>query len=499
MSCYNGLKSELVNYLQARTPLIILKSSERERIERLIIELTKLLRHEIWGYSTTRSLYKSSNLQTLEELDDPIRHISKMFKKKRGEIIALVDYGFIENDNMFTRDLLNTVYAAKENDGTLIIVTNDSIWPRLISLGMITSLDYPNEEERIKQITSFSNSIAKGYKSDWNEDDISLAAAVLKGFSELQIENILSANLIKKNGLYKKDILELANQKLQIYGSLDNVELIRLPSKIDLYGLERMKAKIEEKRKIFFADEEILKKYGLDYPKGVLLTGIPGCGKSLSAKFIAKDFNLELYKFDLDTIFNKWVGESERRMKEALDYIDRMAPCILWVDEIEKALSTSNDGNDTGKRILGQFLFWLQESKSRVFLVATANDISKLPPELFRKGRFSDIFFIDLPNSKERKAILSAYIKNYLYFDINDSQLDSIVKLTKGFSYADIEASIKEIAQRFIIENNFKVDFDIITSSLKTVIPYEKIYPEFVERCREWGKNRAVLASLEGK
>lgn len=499
MSCYKKTKEKLENFLQARTPLIILKSSERERVERLLNELSNNIKHEIWGYSTTRNLFKFSNFQSLEELESPIKHISKMFKKKRGEIIALIDYGYMDNDNLFTRDLYNVVYSAKENEGTLIIVTSDNIWSRLVLLGMITTLDYPNKEERRNQIRQFANKFKKIYPCEWNEESFELASEVLKGFSEYQIENILSANLIKQKGLYCNDILKLADQKIQVYGTIDNIELINLPEKIELFGLDNMKRKIEEKRKIFFADDNLLKKYGLEYPKGILLTGIPGCGKSLSAKYIAKQFNLELYKFDLDTIFNKWVGESERKMKEALEYIERMAPCVLWVDEIEKSLSVSSDGNDTGKRILGQFLFWLQESKARVFLVATANDISKLPPELFRKGRFSEIFFIDLPNYKERRIILKTYIQNYLYYRINDNDLDELTKITDGFSYADIDSSIKEIAQNFVIDESYKVDNDVIKKTLNSIIPYEKSYPEFVESCREWGKNRAVIASLEGE
>ena len=498
MACYSDVLMEMKNFLQARTPLVILKTGERERAERLLSEITRDLKHEIWGYSTQRSLFKLSSYQSIEELDDPIKHISKMFKKKKGEICTIIDFGFLENDNMFTRDLLNCIYAAKENEGTLIIVTGGILWSRITGLGLLCSLYYPDYDERKNQILSFTEKYKSVFTCEWNLDDIELAAEVLKGFSEHQIENILSANLVKKKGLFKADILDLAEQKLQLYGSLDNVELIKVPKKINLYGLENMKDRVDEKKKIFFADYDELQKYGLEYPKGVLLTGIPGCGKSLSAKYIAKSFNLELYKFDLDTIFNKWVGESERRMKEALDYIDRMAPCVLWVDEIEKALSTSDDGNDTGKRILGQFLFWLQESKSRVFLVATANNITTLPPELFRKGRFSEVFFIDLPNRNERSSMLKSYINNYLYYDIKDDELASLAMMTKGFSYADIEASIKEVAQLFILDENFKVDFDSIKKSLESVVPYEKSYPEFVKSCRKWGQERAVQASKEG-
>jgi SpoVK/Ycf46/Vps4 family AAA+-type ATPase len=194
-------------------------------------------------------------------------------------------------------------------------------------------------------------------------------------------------------------------------------------------GLEALKKWLDSKKTIFFASDDALQERDLTTPKGILLAGVPGCGKSLSAKMVAKEWELPLFRFDIGTVYDKWVGESEKKMKEALQFIDNVSPCVVWVDEIEKALSVSNSGNDTGNRVLGQFLFWLQESKSRVFLVATANDISLLPFELFRKGRFSEIFFIDLPNAAERKAAISQYADKSLHIRFSDIDMKELVNV----------------------------------------------------------------------
>lgn len=497
MSNYFELKEEIITYLCARTPFIVIKSKERNRVDRLLAEISKELKKEIFGYSSIKKVFKYSNFNTLEDIDDAIEYITNAFKKKKGEIFALVDVNHIENDNLFSRDLLNLIYAAKDSNSTLIVVSGDGIWNRLSDLGMISSLSYPDFKERISQIKHFINDYQRLYSINLDENDIKFAATMLKGFSETQIENILSASLCKNNGLYKEDIFDFTSQKRRIYDSLPNVELIELNNDLFISGLENMKLRLEEKRKIFFTDEKKLKQYDLSYPKGVLLTGIPGCGKSLSAKIIAKNWNLPLYKLNLDTIFNKWVGESERQMKEALDYIDNMSPCIVWIDEIEKSLSVSSDGNDTGKRIIGQFLFWLQESKNRVFLVATANDITKLPPEMFRKGRFSDIFFLDLPNFHEREDVIKMYVHKSLHINLNEDELKELIILTEGFSYADIENAIKEIAQKMIINDDFILSFTTIKDSIKSIKSYAQSNPENVKKCQEWGRERAIMASLE--
>ena len=194
-------------------------------------------------------------------------------------------------------------------------------------------------------------------------------------------------------------------------------------------------------------------------------------------------------------MYDKWVGESEKKMKDALRFIDNVSPCVVWVDEIEKALSVSDSGNDTGKRVLGQFLFWLQESQSRVFLVATANDISALPFELFRKGRFSEIFFIDLPNVAERKAAIAQYAKQSLHVELSSLDMEDLLKVSEGFSYSDIEYAIKDIAQLALINGQSVITKESLMETFGKIVPISKNNPDMVAKIRKWGSERAVAAS----
>ncbi len=500
MSNYTKLKKEVLTYLKARTPFIIIQTIERERVERMLSEIYEENNIDMDFYSDSKKLYKPNSLSGGKDINcDPIQYAIDNFKKKTYATLVIFDINHISTDNSFSRDVLNALYLGRENNNTIIAVTADPVWMRLINLGLVTTLDYPDDQERITQLVSFINRYKNKYPIDWTKNDLIFAQTILKGFSEMQIDNILSAEIAISGGLYKDKIHQLTEQKKRLFGSIPNVEYISINNQIKVAGLDNLKQWLQNKRNIFFTQEAVLSKYDLTSPKGLLLAGVPGCGKSLTAKMISQEWQLPLFKFNLDTIYDKWVGESERKMHDALTFIDNIAPCILWVDEIEKALSSSDGSNDTGKRIISQFLFWLQESRSKVFLVATANDISLLPPELFRKGRFSEIFFIDLPNALERKQVILHYLDKSLHYEINDTDLLQLVNISKGYSYADIETAIKEATQLLILNPNLKMNIEIIINKFNSIIPISKSNPEIISKSREWGYKRACLASSESE
>lgn len=500
MSNYTSLKKEIITYLKARIPFIVIQTIERERVERMLSEIYEDNHIDMEFYSDSKQLYKPDSLSGGKDINnDPIQYAIDSFKKKRYMTLAIFDINHISNDNSFSRDVLNALYLGRENNCTIIAVTGDSVWMRLINLGLVTTLDYPDDQERTKQLVDFITRYKNKYPIDWNKDDLFLASTILKGFSEMQIDNVLSAEIAISGGLYKSKIHKLTEQKNRLFGSIPNVEYIDVDNKISVAGLDNLKQWLVNKKQIFFAPQDILQKYDLSSPKGILLAGVPGCGKSLTAKLISQEWQLPLFKFNLDTIYDKWVGESERKMQDALRFIDNIAPCILWVDEIEKALSSSDSSNDTGKRIISQFLFWLQESKSRVFLIATANDISLLPPELFRKGRFSEIFFIDLPNKEERTQAILYYLDKSLHYKATDEEIEQLVTISKGYSYADIETAIKETTQLLILNKDFEININIIIDKFNSIIPISKNNPEIINKIREWGYKRACLASSESE
>ncbi len=500
MSSYLETKKELLVYILSRTPFIVIESSERERVERMLLEITDEQQIAIDYYTDAKQLVtmNKGSIGMRQDINhDPMQYGFNKFSKNKNNILVIGDVTKIDFDNAYSREFLNLLYMAKESVSTVIVITADLIWPRLSVLGTKVKLDFPNQAESVEIINNFIKSYLSRFKVEWDEKTVLKVAMLLRGLSESQLENALSTEIVAHNGLLLENVDKLVRQKDKLYGSVGAVQHISLPEKVNVSGMENLKNWLSTKKEVFFSSEELLKKYSLKVPKGILLAGIPGCGKSFCAKMIAKQWGLPLYKFDIGTLFDKWMGESERKMRESLSFIDNVSPCVLWIDEIEKVLSTSDTSNDTGNRMLGQFLFWLQESNSRVFLVATANNIKKLPPELFRKGRFSEIFFTDLPNKAERADVIKLYAAQSLHITFTDEELARIVDETVGYSYADIEMAIKEVSQCRIINPEIEITIEMILKQIKSIVPIAKSNPDLVESCRNWGRDKAINVSIE--
>lgn len=494
MGNYDTTKQEVKNYIFARVPLVVIQSSERERAEKLLREIVREMNIELAYYTEIRQVCSLGTDVTKDVQSDPLPFAADLFRKKKGATFAIGDAKRLSDENSYTRELLNVLYLAMEQIGTIVLITPDPIWTRLAQFGLTTKLDYPDEQERLAQIRRFIERYQGRFPIEWDESDCSRAGALLRGFSEVQIENILSSALVTSRGLKKEELYELTKQKSRLYATVPCVDEVKVSYSLETAGLRSLKRWLQERKRLFFIPDEVLRQYDLAPPKGILLAGIPGCGKSLSAKMTAKEWGLPLFRFDIGGIYDKWVGESERKMREALEFIDHVAPCVVWIDEIEKALSVSDSGNDTGRRIMGQFLFWLQESSSRVFLVATANNVDQLPSELFRKGRFSEIFFLDLPDTEERRDAIWLYSSRSLHMEWKGRELDELAVLSEGFSYSDIEFVIKEAAQMVLLTGQ-KITKEGMEELFRSAIPFSAMNPETVEEIREWGRNRAVPAS----
>ncbi|HEV2131942.1 MAG TPA: AAA family ATPase, partial [Longimicrobiaceae bacterium] len=264
-------------------------------------------------------------------------------------------------------------------------------------------------------------------------------------------------------------------------------------SMAEVAGLDGLKGWLA-KRRMILADPERARQYGLPFPKGVLLLGVPGCGKSHSAKAVSTEWGLPLLKFDPAGLYNKYIGETEKNFKRAIGTAEKLAPVILWIDEIEKAFASSGEGEDGGvsRRLLGSFLSWLQERGGDVFVVATANDVTRLPPELLRKGRFDEVFFVDLPGAKARRAIFEIHLRRRGQ-DPTRFDLARLVEATEGFSGAEIEqvivsglytafASHAELSDRILLEE------------IAATRPLSRVMPERIAALREWARERTVAA-----
>lgn len=236
----------------------------------------------------------------------------------------------------------------------------------------------------------------------------------------------------------------------------------------DIGGLENLKDWLSRKAKVFANLDKAIK-FGVDIPKGIMIIGMPGCGKSLTAKATASLFEIPLVRLDVGRLLGKYVGESEENMRNALKLSEAISPCVLWIDEIEKAFAGvggDGGGNDVTTRLFGQFLTWMQEKDNTVFIVATANDISKMPPEFLRKGRFDELFFVDLPNGEERRKILDIHLKKRKKWR---KEIDSIalIKETEGFNGADLEAVVKDTIETAFIDGQKLITTEDLLKSVK--------------------------------
>ena len=276
--------------------------------------------------------------------------------------------------------------------------------------------------------------------------------------------------------------------------------MIPLKEKLeDIGGLDNLKKWLNKKAKVLKNLEKAID-FGVDIPKGVLIAGVPGCGKSLNAKAAASLFEAPLLRLDMGRLMGKYVGESEANMRKAISLAEAIAPCVLWIDELEKAfagIGGDGGGAEVTTRLFGNFLTWLQEKESSVFVVATANDITKLPPELLRKGRFDEIFYVGLPSEKERKKIFEIHISKRRKEDLSKIDLDKLTLRTKGYSGADIEGVIKESIENVYSEERNTLTTEDILSVIKNTHSLSEIMKEPLKKMSQEYENRKFKNASE--
>lgn len=493
-------KDILRRYLKARIPFISIRTNERNRALEIIAELNEEMSIPVYYHTISQGTRELLTNRLVNEdrsviggLDFAVQRISQ----QQNNTFVFTDVQDIEDDSMLTRQFKDIVMVAPNTGGSLIVITNAPISSGLQRIGMSVTLSPPNEDEMADIIKENIEQYQSSMKIEWDANDIQVAAAILAGVSRIEAENII-ATLLANGQILKEDIQQLMKAKDQIFADISGIERVQVREDYEVGGLEGLKLWLEMNEKLLTAD---LRESGIRPPRGVLLVGVPGCGKSLSAKAISTMWKLPLYRLDLSTIHGQYLGQSESRLKEALQTADHVAPCVLWIDEIEKGLAGATSGGDGGAstRIVGQFLYWLQESLARVFVVATANDVSKLPPELLRRGRFDELFFVDLPTPTEREEIIEIYIKKGLGMEINDELLSKLVQLSDGFAGSDLEAAVREVVKQSIVKGKNTITDKTFIDYFHNIVPLSQTSPEQIADIRLWGRERAVPAGKQNE
>lgn len=360
----------------------------------------------------------------------------------------------------------NTLYL--DNYNTTIFIISDSIVIPHELENFITIFDYPLPTS--SEIKSIIDDFISTMDISVEPEVISNIALSFKGLNEFQITQILNLAYQDGGSVDKNDKHLILKEKEQLIKKVGMLEIINFKETTnDIGGLENLKEWLSKKATIM-ANLDRAIDFGVDVPKGIMIVGMPGCGKSLAAKATASLFEIPLVRLDVGRLLGKYVGESEENLRKALKLSEAISPCVLWIDEIEKAFSgvgkNSNGGNDVTTRLFGNFLTWMQEKENTVFVLATANNISNLPPEFLRKGRFDELFFVDLPNQNERCKIIEIHLKKRKKWN-NNIDLYELSLKTEGYNGADLESIVKESIETAFINGIKEITTENLLETIK--------------------------------
>lgn len=490
----NKLKFNLSRYIDAGFPIIYIDTYEEEKVDGMIASCGS--NREIYEWNETNGFIDFKNkMPMLEDYTlDSVLNMLKIREMLERKTILLKDVApYLEDAKIVSKLKGLARMICGGVDATVIIVSNTLVIPKeLEKFITILEVDYLEYEEIKQLIRQFIKDNRMREIKDGLLNEMALA---FKGLTEFEVNNLLALAYADDGELTRADLHLIFEQKQQIIKKAGILEMIPLKEKFeDIGGLENLKEWFTRKAGVY-KDLERAKRYGVDMPKGVLIAGIPGCGKSLSAKAAAALFEVPLLRFDMGRLMGKYVGESEGNMRKAIALAEAISPCVLWIDEMEKAfagIGGNSGASDVTTRLFGNFLTWLQEKDSPVFVVATANDITKLPPELMRKGRFDEIFYVGLPVEAEREKIFRIHIGKRRADDLKKIRIPELVAKTKGFSGADIEGVIKDAVEKAFVEGKDAVETQDLLDAIHSTHSLSEIMRDTIEKMTEEYKKRKL-------
>ena len=420
---------------------------------------------------------------------DVLKHIRAVDKPG---IYALLDFHPYLSDPVNVRLIKDICVRYADNARQLILISHKVELPtELDSFTARFDLALPSESQRegiIRRVASEYANENPGARVQTDPKAYQLLIQNLAGLTDRDTEKLARNAVFQDGAITKSDIPVVMQAKYELLNRGGILQFEYDTAKFsDVGGLQRLKEWLALRKPAFDATDSPTH---LDRPKGILLIGVQGCGKSLAAKATAGVFGVPLLRLDFATLYNKYHGETEKNLRESLNMADVMSPCVLWIDEIEKGLAGRGGETGTTQRVLGSFLTWMAEKTNAVFVVATANDISSLPPELVRKGRFDELFFVDLPGLVVRKQIFNIHLRSREQ-DTTLIDLDRVAEAAEGFSGAEIEQAI--VASLYAAHaQKSELDTQIILDELQRTRPLSVVMSEKVSQLRQWAEARTV-------
>lgn len=508
---------DLANLFKARFPYVYIPTWEEKRAEEFILSTAwdeRLIIHprEVYSWTQTAGFTNLSEMNRVNGTQDPMKAFAFIESCDRDAIFIMKDlhvfFGVQGRPPAYDlirrmRDLIPVLHESQERKNIVILSPQLVIPADMEKEISVFEFPLPNVDEMLDMLDRIIRENGLDNSRLSYEDKEKLAKSAL-GLTAQEAENAFSRAIVANRGLDGNAIRVIFDEKNQVIKKTGILEFIKANFTIDdIGGLENLKSWLIKRNNSWL---DSARKYNIPAPKGVLITGIPGCGKSLTAKAMSAIWNLPLLKLDMGKIFSGIVGSSEENMRKAIATAEAVAPSILWVDEIEKGLSGVGGSGDSGtsNRILGTFLTWMQEKTAPVFVIATANNIRTLPPEVLRKGRFDEIFFVDLPTESEREKIFEVHLKKRVAASevgqdivIDNALLSRLSALSDGFVGAEIEqAVITALYEAFF--NQRSLCMEDLEFAIKGTVPLSVTQKEEIFALRAWANVRAVSATPRG-
>jgi len=503
-----SLMEEVSVLCRAKYPCIWVPTSEEARLGRVLKHIAQDIRRDLLCWTYTEGLRNPAGEPIGGQgTNDPMKMLDEVKKYPNPAIIMLKDIHKFLQDPRVNRKFRDIYHILKGMRKTIIISSPVlDIPPEMMAEVTIIDFQLPEADE----LETILDDAIEGLREQAEEDEkarevLTIIEAQVKehreailnaamGLTSETFENICAKCL----ALHNMDVNIIMEEKQQAIRKSGLLEFYPAQATMnDVGGLENLKMWLDLREKAF---SPAAKAYGLPAPKGIIMVGIPGTGKSLTAKAIASRWQMPLLRMDVGSLFGSLVGQSEDRTRQALALAEGMSPCLLWVDEIEKAFSFGGGDNGTSQRVFASILTWMQEKKKPVFLIATANNIAALPPELQRKGRFDEIFFLDLPTAKERAAIIEVQLRKHAKMDTKDFDMEKLVAASHEFVGAEIEQAIIDAMYVAFSDNGRKINTKDVLGTLNKVVPISKSQRETIDALRQWlNEGRAISASESEK
>jgi ATP-dependent 26S proteasome regulatory subunit len=488
------VKTKIINYIRAGYAGLYLVSPEEQRVEAELRTIAKEVGFGLFAWSTTTGLIDTDK-GAARQVNDPMDALLAIQELPEKTIIVLRDFHLFLNEDpnpVLLRQLKDTLQHSKTRNTPLIILgCRLCLPPELEREVTVIEFSLPGKDELNRVLDGVLESATL---TNLAEKDRESALDAASGLTTIEAENAFALSVAESKSIVPAVI---AREKAQAVKKNGLLEIVETKESLDsIGGLDVLKDWLLKRRNAF---GKKAKAYGLPVPKGLLIIGIPGTGKSLTAKATAKVLGAPLLKLDAGRIFAGLVGQSEANLRSVIQTAEAIAPCCLWIDELEKGLAGSKssgatDGG-TSARVFGSFISWMQEKEAPVFIVATANDVSQLPPEMLRKGRWDELFFVDLPNQSEREAIWQIQIAKYGR-DPKDFDLVQLARAGDGLTGSEIEAVFIEALYAAFDAEKEPTDLTI-AQVLTEFVPLSKSMAEQITGLRNWSKGRARLATSQ--